>query len=189
MIGGRVVNHLTHDPYACASQALIDFLAAYYNRDPQRARFLTSNNLSVPSAEFRALGGFDVSFAGAGGEDRELCLRWSHAGYRLLYAAEALVHHAHAMTLLSYARQHHAYGRGAAKLRSRALHHGYGPVALESLSFYLALLRYPMTARQLDQRTIASLLLLLSQFASAFDFVQAHVEELISELRARYCAT
>lgn len=74
-IGGRTVNALTDNIYAAASACLIDFLYGYYNRDPENARFLTSNNMVLPLAGFLELGGFDESFRLAGGEDRDLCAR------------------------------------------------------------------------------------------------------------------
>jgi GT2 family glycosyltransferase len=143
LVGGRVVNELSDNPYASATQALIDFLYEELNSDPLRPELLTSNNFGVGARAFRAIGGFDPTFGGAGGEDRELCLRWAHSGRPLLYAPEVLVYHAHALTFLGFLRQHFAYGRGAAWLRRRALFHGYGPLPLGRASFYWDLLSYP----------------------------------------------
>jgi GT2 family glycosyltransferase len=183
IVGGRVINELEDDPYAGATQALVDFLYGYYNRDHQRARMLTSNNLCIPTEAFRDIGGFDSSFTGAGGEDRELCLRWANAGYRLVYAPEALVLHAHAMSLPRFFGQHYAYGRGAALLRRRALHHGYGPIQFEPTSFYLELLRYPIDAREVDRRTTTAALFALSQLANGLGFVRVRLEELVATCR------
>ena len=167
LLGGRVVNTLTTDPFASASQALVDFLCEQFNQHESQAPLLTSNNLCVPSVAFRDIGGFDTTFAGAGGEDREFCLRWARAGLRSHYAPEAVVHHAHDMTLSGFLRQHYAYGRGAAWLRQRALVHGYGPVSLERASFYWQLLRYPLRACAPGARVQQSTLFVLSQVANA----------------------
>jgi GT2 family glycosyltransferase len=180
--GGRVVNDLKQNPYACATQALVDYLYEHFNRDQQHARLLTSNNLCVPADAFRAIGGFDPTFVCTGGEDRELCLRWAHAGHRLIYAPEALVYHAHEMSLSEFARQHHAYGRGAAVLRQQALRHGYGPVEFESMPFYLALLSYPFTSAPTGMRTGISLLFALSQLANTVGFAQARLTELAERI-------
>lgn len=166
LIGGYVVNELRVNPYASATQALIDFLYEQLNSDPKRPELLTSNNICVGAAAFRAIGGFDATFRGAGGEDRELCLRWAHTGRPLVYAAEVLVRHAHALTLLTFLRQHFAYGRGAAHLRLRALFHGYGPLPLGRASFYWDLLRYPQNKAEEGERTAQAALFLLSQAAN-----------------------
>lgn len=167
LVGGRVVNALAHDPFASASQALVDFLCDAFNRVPGQARILTSNNLCVPARSFYDAGGFDTAFTGAGGEDREFCLRWAHTGRRSFYAPDAVVQHAHAMTLSEFLRQHYAYGRGAALLRERALAHGYGPLPLERVSFYWELLRYPQRASGSADRWRQSVLFALSQVANA----------------------
>ena len=48
MIGGRTLNVLLDNPYSTASDLLIRYLYAYYNRNPDQAGFFTSNNLTVP---------------------------------------------------------------------------------------------------------------------------------------------
>lgn len=111
IVGGRTVNRLPANPFAATSQNLITFGYAHYNRDPERARFFASNNLSVPRAEFALVGGFDERFQTA--EDRDLCDRWVHSGRTMTYAPECVIHHAHAMGLTGFWRQHLAYGRGA----------------------------------------------------------------------------
>jgi hypothetical protein len=52
---------------------LIDYLYTYYNADPYRAQFFTSNNRVLSTDRFRQIGGFDTAFPRAAGEDRELC--------------------------------------------------------------------------------------------------------------------
>jgi len=167
LVGGRVLNALTSDRFACASQALVDFLVDQSRAGGGQGRLLTSNNLCVPRVAFQELGGFDEAFRGAGGEDREFCLRWAHAAGRTLYAPEAVVLHAHDLTFAGFLRQHHAYGRGAALLRRRALAHGYGPLPLEPASFYWQLVTHPLRARDARARLQQTLLFLLSQAANA----------------------
>ena len=111
IVGGRTVNRLSANPFAVTSQNLITFGYDHYNRDPDRARFFASNNLSVPTAEFTGIGGFDEDFRTA--EDRNLCDRWVYSGRTMTYAPECVIHHAHAMGLSDFWRQHLAYGRGA----------------------------------------------------------------------------
>jgi GT2 family glycosyltransferase len=132
VIGGRTVNALPRNPYSSASQLLIDFLYRCHNQRPGQARFLTSNNLVVPAERFRSIKGFDTSFHLAGGEDRELCDRWLHHGYGMIYAPEAIVYHAHSLTLNTFWRQHFNYGRGAFQFRRVRASRGSGRIKLES---------------------------------------------------------
>jgi GT2 family glycosyltransferase len=177
LVGGRVLNELRDNVFASASQSLMDFLFDEFNREHQRASLLTSNNFCIPADAFRAIGGFDTAFPGAGGEDRELCLRWAHAGHRLVYAPEAIVFHAHDMNFTKFVRQHLAYGRGAALLRRRALERGYGPIPLERSSFYWDLLRYPQRAAGIRNRGAESVLFAVSQVANTVGYFQARIRE------------
>src|SRR5919109_3753697 len=49
-------------------------------------------------------GGFDTTFRTS--EDRDLCDRWLHHAYRMIYAPEVIVSHAHPLTLRTFWRQH-----------------------------------------------------------------------------------
>jgi GT2 family glycosyltransferase len=111
IVGGRTVNRLSSNPFAATSQNLITLGYAHYNRDPERALFFASNNLSIPRREFAQLGGFDERFRTA--EDRDLCDRWVLSGRTMTYAPECVILHSHAMGLAGFWRQHVAYGRGA----------------------------------------------------------------------------
>ena len=112
VLGGRTLNALEDNQYAVTSQTIIDLAYAHYN-DPGvgQARFFASNNMAVAAGRFRAVGGFDATFRTA--EDREFCDRWIENGYRLTYAREAVVYHAHALNLGGLWWQHLGYGRGA----------------------------------------------------------------------------
>jgi len=143
-IGGRTVNRLPGNQYSAASQALIDYLYGYYNADPQHARFFASNNLAVPARQFKEMGGFDTASKRSASEDRMLCDQWLYLGHRLLFAPEAVVYHAHDLTLRSFWRQHFNYGRGAYCFHQvRAARSGRSRPKIEPLSFYLDLLRHP----------------------------------------------
>jgi GT2 family glycosyltransferase len=119
--GGQTLNALVSNPFADASQHIQALVYAHYNRDPEGARFLASNNLAVPRRAFEELGGFDEGFPLAS-EDRDFCDRWLASGRTLRYAPGAVVHHARELDLAGFVRQHLAYGRGAARYhRARAL--------------------------------------------------------------------
>ena len=170
-IGGRTFNALPENPYSTASQLLIDYLYAYYNTDSNRASFFTSNNLALPVDRFRAIGGFDSTFPRAAGEDRELCDRWLHHGHRLIYAPEAVVYHAHALSLRTFWRQHVNYGRGAFYFRRVRAKRGRNGLRLEPFSFYVDLLRYPFPQTQQHRQALwLAALLGTAQVANAAGF-------------------
>ena len=167
-IGGRTVNGLAENPYCTASQMMIDYLYDHYNSSRDEARFFTSNNLAMPSAIFREIGGFATGFRKAAGEDRELCDRWLDRGYRLTYAPEAVVDHRHDLGLRTFLRQHFDYGRGAFQFRegvSRGVEK-----RLEPLSFYVDLVRYPATRLRGVEAARLIALLALTQVANAAGF-------------------
>ncbi len=111
MVGGRTVNLLRDNRYSATSQLIVDLVYDHFNADPERATFFSSNNLTVPRVPFLEMGGFDARLRIS--EDRELCDRWLHGGYRMTYVPEAVVYHAHPMTLTGFVRRHFGRGRGA----------------------------------------------------------------------------
>ena len=136
-VGGRTINALPNDPYAAASQLIMDVVYAYYNADGGAARFVASNNVAFPKDGFHAVGGFDSSFSLAA-EDRDLCDRWVQHGFRIVYAPEVIVRHAHRMGLRGYSRQHFSYGRGAFRFQRARVNRGSGNLVKE-LGFYRSL--------------------------------------------------
>ena len=113
LIGGRTVNGLPENPYSRTAQAITDAALAHHNGGPAGARFFPSNNVAMPADRFLSLGGFDEAVRLPGGEDRDLCERWSERGWPLVAEPRALVVHSHALGLGSFWRQQAAYGAGA----------------------------------------------------------------------------
>lgn len=169
-LGGRTIP-IDQNSYSIASQTLLDYLYSYYNEDSLKgARFLTSNNLAVPSSSFQAVGGFDPHFRSAGGEDRELCDRWVGFGFRMEYLPEAVVYHNQAATFGSFVRQHLRYGRGAYHFhRIRSLRNG-GKWRIEPFSFYRNLLGHPFRQSKGRKAFRTATLLGVTQLANAFGF-------------------
>lgn len=167
-LGGRTINALPDNRYAAASQLVADHLLPVNDVRPTNARFLASNNLSVPASPFRQMGGFDVTFRTAGGEDRAFCDDWRANGHGLIYLPAAVVWHTHALNLRTFWHQHVAYGRGAFRYhtRSAATRH------LEPVQFYVRLVTAPFT-QHLPHPAGLTGLLLLAQAATAAGFVHA----------------
>lgn len=169
-VGGSTRNLLVDNPFSAASQMLIDYLYETFNRDPDDAIFFASNNMALPTAAFRRLGGFCETFPLPAGEDRELCDRWRHAGLRLVYAADATVGHQHALDLASFWRQHFRYGRGALEFRRIRSQRGEG-VGFEGISFYTRLILRPFSHTTWARALAISGLLFVSQVANTAGFL------------------
>lgn len=162
-IGGHVDNALSDGIYSTASQLLIDFLYEYYNADDTGSRFFITSNLALPTEQFRALGGFDTSFPLPAAEDRDLCDRWREAGHAMVYCRDAVVHHAHALGLRSFCRQHFNYGRGAFHLHRARARRGVVPLRVEPLRFYTRLVSYPLGRSSAVRSLPLAALMALSQ--------------------------
>lgn len=170
LIGGRTLNALDENLCSTACQLLIDYLYGYYNSVPGEARFLTSNNMAMSAELFHSTGGFNTSFPLAAGEDRELCDRWLAGGYRMTYAPEVVINHAHHLTLRRFWGQHFNYGRSAIQFhRARAQRSGEA-VKVEPASFYLNLLRYPCMHARAWRKPLLLMLFAISQAANTAGF-------------------
>jgi glycosyltransferase involved in cell wall biosynthesis len=177
MIGGRTINALPDNLYSKASQLLIDYLYAYYNVDPDRARFFTSNNLAVAAERFRAIRGFDTTFPWSAAEDREFCDRWLTQGYHMRYVPEAIVHHAHVLTYQKFMRQHFWYGRGAFAFHRIRASRGTGRMKVEPMAFYRDLLRYAFLHERGVKGLLLGVLLIGTQVANISGFVWERLNE------------
>jgi GT2 family glycosyltransferase len=167
-VGGRTINALDDNAYSTASQLLIDYIYGYYNADQHDAEFFSSNNFALPAEAFREMGGFDISFSLAAGEDRDFCDRWRSQGGRLHYVPEAVVAHAHSLTFRGFLRQHFNYGRGAFHFHRMRASRNEEPVRVEPASFYANLIRLPLSRQRWAIRLTG--LIFLSQAANAAGF-------------------
>lgn len=134
LVGGSTTNCLADNLYSETSQLIHQIVYRHYNRDPERATFLASNNMALRAGDFAAIGGFDPAFKLAS-EDREFCDRWLWNGRPMLYEESAVVLHAHELTLQAFCEQHFRYGRGAAKYHRARAERGSGKLS-EHLSFH-----------------------------------------------------
>lgn len=175
-VGGRTQNVLAGDVFAEATQQLIDHLYAHFNDALTPPRFFPTTSLVVSRDQFCELGGFDVSFPFAGGEDRDFCERWVAAGFKFLYAPEAVVYHSHALDLRAFLSQHFNYGRGRFfLLRARKLRGEQQRPSLEPAGFYIGLLRRPMRDGFGPHSARLTLLLALTQFSYAMGYARERI--------------
>lgn len=169
LIGGHTMNALTGNPYAAASQFLVDYLYEYLDRRP-RQRFFTSNNMAGSRERLLDIGGFDEGFPFAGAEDRDLCDRWTNSGGSLLYVRAAVIDHYHDMSLTGFLRQQFRYGSGAVVLSARRAARGF-KLRPEPPTFYFGLLAAPFRSCSAGAALRLSTLLLLAQVANSAGFV------------------
>lgn len=170
-VGGRIVNHLTTNFFAEASQGIIDFLYEYYGARLTQGRFFTTNNLAVPRVEFNAIGGFDYGFRMAAAEDRDLSERLRAHGVRLEYADDVVVDHAHELSFARFSRQHFTYGRGAFDLHGSRARRGEPVLRVESPGFYARLVGYPLRRERTARAALLSLLHLWAQMVYGSGYV------------------
>ena len=171
VLGGYTINKLIDNIYSQTSQDLIDYLYSFYNQNPQRAQFFTSNNFAISASLFRQLKGFDTTFPLAAAEDRELCDRLFQQGYQMIYVSEAKIYHQHNLTLKSFWQQHFNYGQGAKHFNQIKAQKRLQKTKLESIKFYYQLLIYPVkTSNDWNNKIQKILLLFISQFANAMGF-------------------
>lgn len=150
LVGGRVENALRDNPYAEASQSLNDYLYRYFGVEDGTAGFFTTNNMGCAGRSFETISGFDESFPLAAAEDRDFGLRWRDLNGPLVYAADAVVDHAHALTLRRFWRQHANYGRGACHLHRTMQNRGDRRSHFEALRFYGGLVFHPLRPPRRD---------------------------------------
>lgn len=170
LLGGGIRPSVESDGYALAMQAIMDFVYADQERRGGIRLFSTSN-LAVPARAFERIGGFSTAFRQAAGEDYDLCARWFGAGGEVVYVPDAVVVHDPVLTLRTFWRQHHAYGRGLLRMRQRMRERGIR-LARQSLierlltGFHLRLIASPLRAQGARGASCAALIA-LSQAATA----------------------
>jgi hypothetical protein len=174
-LGGAVECGLPASVTAMTSHLVVKHLERQLNRDPENAQFFTPNNLAIPVAEFRALGGFKEGYEIGTGEDRDLCARWRSAGYRLVAVPQAVVVHTHPLTLMGLLRQQYRYGRGSGIHRKAQRRQG-APVRFEQPEFYLGSLLAPWReARECRAPWVVAALMGVSQLLSAAGVIRETV--------------
>jgi glycosyltransferase involved in cell wall biosynthesis len=165
LVGGPVVNGLSGNPYAAASQSIATFVAAHYASGKGAERFFTTNNFALATARLREVGGFDATIPSWTAEDKEFCDRWRRRGNEMIWVEDAIVEHFHDLTFRKFVRQHFDYGRGILTFRMRrnARAGSGGKIVPESVAFYSQLVTHPLIERR-DLR--ATILVALSQIAT-----------------------
>ena len=170
LLGGSTRNACPDNVFAETNQRLVDFVVRWFEKTNSAMRFFASNNFAVPSASFRDLGGFDVTFPIPGGEDREFCARWLASGREMLHVPAAWIDHYHPQSFTKFLEMHYRYGRGAALFHQRRK---TSPAAVSSASFYQELFRAFWSA---DRKVTNTTLVALTQAAAAAGFAKERLK-------------
>lgn len=140
LCGSLTYNGLEDCHWACTSQLIIDLVYAHFNRDPENAYFLTSNNFACRRSLYLEMGGFDSGFSKAGAEDRDFCDRWRMTGTPIRLIEERLLQHCHKQTLRKFLDIHYRYGQGAYLYQLKRKQRASGTMA-EDMGFHRSLLK------------------------------------------------
>jgi glycosyltransferase involved in cell wall biosynthesis len=168
LLGGRVENALTDNPYATASEHIAQFVYDYNRTAGAREPFFTTNNIALAADLFRAVGGFTTAIPSATAEDKELCDRWSANGLALAHVPTMVVRHAHDLTLAGFLRQHFDYGRGILAYRLlRRRRRTASRLVPEPFTFYRDLVWSPLRRPSSVGRARLAGLLVVAQLATA----------------------
>ena len=106
----------------------------------------------------------------------------------MTYAPEALIYHAHDLTLRSLWRQHFGYGRGALRFHRGRQTRGAGRFRPD-FTFYLKLLRASVSRGRKLRAPLMTTLLIWSQLANAAGFFYERFQSKHGSARARIDAT
>jgi glycosyltransferase involved in cell wall biosynthesis len=171
LLGGRTQNGVPCNIYSAASQALQEWFYDYCESQASPLRFFASNNLSLPAALFREMGGFDTATVRYASEDRELCGRWLAWGRQLGYVPAARVWHYHRLDAPGFWRQHLAYGRGGYRLRLARAKQGLGELPKDRRWAFASLFRYPFREPPLARGMALSVLAFGTHLANLLGYV------------------
>ncbi len=182
VLGGQMVNGYSENRYAAATQIMMEYFYQTSSQPEGGTGFLASSNLVVPREPFMAMGGFDASYPGAGGEDRDFCRRWLDAGYCLTHVRQAIVYHFHNLGLRQFLAQHFSYGKGAFRYyRKTGFNTGNDK---RSLLFYLALLMSPLDEEHRFGRLTLIGCLVLSQVATGLGLFHELICKILKTLQS-----
>jgi glycosyltransferase involved in cell wall biosynthesis len=118
-VGGRLVVDLVAMPRWLHTE-VADFLTdGGLQLWDARVLYPITASFGCRRTAFEAVGGFDVSFAGAASEDIDLAMRLFRGGLRMGFASDATLEYRPRPTLRETLRQHRGYAQGDAVLAAK----------------------------------------------------------------------
>ncbi|MGR8980719.1 MAG: glycosyltransferase [Gammaproteobacteria bacterium] len=172
LLGGGTLNGLTDNIYAAASQTLQSWFYDYCKTNASPLSFFASNNLSISTALFQKMAGFDTKTLRHASEDRDLCGRWLAQGRELIYVPLALVRHKHELNMRSFWLQHFNYGRGAYRLRLARKKMGLTPLPPDRRWIFESVLRRPFSEHAPLRGILFAVLIFIAHLANTAGFMK-----------------
>lgn len=111
-LGGPSKNEIPENKFSEVYNRTTLFFLNLFNREKNKARFLTSNNFACRRIVFLKHGGFDERF-GVGAEDREFVNRIYDFGEKILYLPDLEINHYHNFTFTSFFIHYYRFGIGS----------------------------------------------------------------------------
>ena len=150
-IGGYIIGDKTDSIYCRVNTDFFNWYLAHYSTN-DNLPFLTTCNAGYKKSILNKVGNFDEEFKKASGEDRDLNIKLSKAGAKLILDQRILVYHDRDLTLRSYAKKYYNYGKAAKEIYSR-----YPEVRRLSLNNYINLYVSILTRYRAKRKKILSL--------------------------------
>jgi GT2 family glycosyltransferase len=183
LLGGTVINALPQNVYSTATQLIAQYVTDYYGKHAGNEPFFTTNNLAVSAERFRELGGFNTSIASFTAEDKEFCDRWRSRGYEMAMVPDAIVYHAHDLSVRRFLVQHHNYGRGILAFRLIRMRRGGSRLLPEPLRFYRGLLMAPLRLLPDSRAWVLLPLVFVSQLVTFMGALRTALSEMWKRFR------
>lgn len=120
IVGGRLDELSLNGPLTRPRTAQWDALPTAWDHLP----YAVGANAAIRRAVIDSIGGWNPRYDTAG-EDLDMCWRALHAGFRIGFTPDAVVHYRHRSEMRAVRHQQANYGRAAAKL-----HRDYRPLGL-----------------------------------------------------------
>jgi GT2 family glycosyltransferase len=175
LCGGRTINSLSRNPFSTTTQMLLDYLYEHYSPVEHMGGFFATNNLAVSRELFMETGGFDPGLRF--GEDRDFCYRWASSGHSFTYVPDAIMYHAHHLTLGSFLKLHYRYGGGSYQFRRGLEKKGLQPLRLSPLKWYANLVLSGMRKKDRGSGPLLTLLLIATQVASSIGLLNGFIRD------------
>ncbi|MBN1832537.1 MAG: glycosyltransferase [Deltaproteobacteria bacterium] len=179
LCGGITMNALPTNLYSATTQMLLDYLYKHYSPVEHMGGFFATNNLALSREMFLETGGFDPELRF--GEDRDFCYRWASHGHPFAFVPDAVMYHAHQLTLGAFLKLHFCYGGGSYEFRRGVKKKGLQSVRLSPFSWYVNLAFSGIRKKKSGSGFLLTLLLIATQVASSIGFMSGFIRNQMNQ--------
>jgi glycosyltransferase involved in cell wall biosynthesis len=171
-VGGYIISEVGDSMYCKINADLFNWYCEQSSSQGQ-FRFLATCNAGYKKSILKEIGGFDEQFKNAAGEDRDLNIKITKAGGKLVTMKDITVYHEKNLPLNGFVGKHFNYGQAAYTLYAR-----YPDLQRLSIGAYLRL--YTSILQKYNgilQKIIVFLLLTVSQVATIIGYGSAMIQQ------------